>query len=83
MTKVEKVVDYCKDCKFKNENFGINEPEFCLLGYTQNPKTLTATFNVAKNNGVFSICPTNPWRTKALIRLGLCDPTNPFENTGI
>lgn len=83
MSKIEKVIDYCKDCKFRSENYKTNEPDFCEIGYTQNPKTLEATFNIAKNKGIFSVCPSNPWRLKALVRLGLCDLVNPFENVGI
>lgn len=85
--EIERESDYCKNCKQratigegrKKEKIDLNVPGFCGLGYTQNPKTETTTFNIAKNQGIYSVCSFNPWRSKALARLGHIDPVNPFE----
>ena len=69
----EKTSDYCKDCKHRKENSSTNDKDFCEIGFTQNPRTLNATFNVAKNDGIWSVCPSNPWRLKAMMRLGYSD----------
>ena len=73
MAEIEKVSDYCKNCKFRVEKSEFNDKGFCEIGYTQNPRTLNKTLNVAKNDGIWSICNFNPWRLKALIRLGFSD----------
>ena len=89
MATPEKQSDYCKKCKFrarvnpedKSSPFiGVNEKGFCELEYTQNPITETKTFNVAKNHGIWSICDRNPWRRKALIRMGLATLDGPFDS---
>lgn len=85
--EIEKESDYCKNCRLrvtrgkgdKKVKIGINARGFCELGYTQNPKTETATFNIAKNDGVYSVCSFNPWKLKAMARLGHIDHLeNPF-----
>ena len=49
---------------------GENVAKFCGIGYTQIPKTKTSTLNVAKANGIHSICPRNPWKNALLARIG-------------
>lgn len=89
--KIERTSDYCKKCKVRakvnpvdknSPEIGVNVPGFCSIGYTQNPRTESKTFNTAKNNGVFSICPRNPWRLKALIRMGMADPVANIQRIG-
>jgi hypothetical protein len=87
MAKIEKQSNYCRDCKLRakvseekdSDSIDLNEVGFCSIGYTLNPRTEAATFNVAINHGVWSICARNPWRRKALIRMGLADIDNPFD----
>jgi len=80
--KIEKISNYCRNCRARalvnpedknSPQRGLNKPGFCSYGYTQNPRTETKTFNVAINNGIFSVCFFNPWRKKSLIRMGLAD----------
>jgi len=90
MAKIEKQSNYCRDCKLRARvseekdaaYVGLNEVGFCSTGYTQNPRTETATFNVAINHGIWAICSRNPWRRKALIRMGLADLDNSFDMFG-
>ena len=39
-----------------------NKKGFCILGYTQNPKTLEATQNAERSRA--EICPTNNFRRR-------------------
>jgi len=53
----KKNVSHCNGCRFYNKETGINCPEFCEVGYTQNPKSVETTQNVLKNGAV--VCSRN------------------------
>ena len=60
--------DYCIICRNRSDK-GLPEElrrtdrgTKCMIGYTQNPKTLEATINVYRNKG--EVCPQNPFIDK-------------------
>ena len=57
----DRVLDYCKNCKIKDE---CEEGNF----FENPPKTHKATENKVRNSGISSVCQMNPWRQKVIFR---------------
>jgi len=53
----KKTENYCKGCRFYDKEVGINDVNFCEVGYTQNPTSAQKTQNALKNNAV--LCSRN------------------------
>lgn len=53
----KKKENYCKGCRFYDKEIGINDKDFCEVGYTQNPTSVEKTQNALKNGAV--VCSRN------------------------
>lgn len=48
----KKTENYCSGCRFYDKETGMNNKDFCEIGYTQNPMSEKSTQNAMSNGAV-------------------------------